>query len=140
MARYYDYPRDDKGNRVPNNHNILPQKTKKVFERRTFCCYEYNELKPQLEENMFQLVQRGMPLTPAEKLRAMSTNWANFAKQYEQDYPSVIACTLTLKHSFSIFTKQSSSMRTKASFRLSSCCFDILADLGDRESKWQRKE
>lgn len=39
---------------------------------------------------MFQLVQRGMPLTPAEKLRAMSTNWATFGKKYEADYPRVI--------------------------------------------------
>ena len=41
---------------------------------------------------MFQLVQRGVALTPAEKMRAMSTEWATFAKQYEDDYPLVINC------------------------------------------------
>jgi hypothetical protein len=39
---------------------------------------------------MFQLVQRGVPLTPAERMRALSTNWAAFAKKYEQDYPQVV--------------------------------------------------
>ncbi|OBT40300.1 hypothetical protein VE00_09642 [Pseudogymnoascus sp. WSF 3629] len=74
-----------------SNHNILPLKTKKFFESRMFCCYEYQKLTPSVEETMFQLVQRGMPLTPAEKMRAMSTPWANFAKQYENDYPAVLS-------------------------------------------------
>lgn len=73
-----------------STHNILPEKTKKFFESRMFCCYEYQKLSPSVEETMFQLVQRGMPLTPAEKMRAMSTPWANFAKQYEIDYPIVL--------------------------------------------------
>ncbi|KFY75940.1 hypothetical protein V499_04184 [Pseudogymnoascus sp. VKM F-103] len=74
-----------------SNHNILPLNTKKFFESRMFCCYEYQKLTPSVEETMFQLVQRGMPLTPAEKMRAMSTPWANFAKQYESDYPAVLS-------------------------------------------------
>lgn len=44
------------------------------------------------EETMFQLVQRGIALTPAEKMRAMSTEWATFAKQYEEDYPMIVNC------------------------------------------------
>jgi hypothetical protein len=40
---------------------------------------------------MFQLVQRGMPLTPAERMRALSTAWATFGKQYEIDYPKVVS-------------------------------------------------
>jgi hypothetical protein len=75
-------------------HTILPDATKEFFKNRTFCCYEYHALPPSVEETMFQLVQRGMPLTPAEKMRALSTPWANFARQYEVDYPMVIAlCT-----------------------------------------------
>lgn len=74
-----------------SNHNILPQRTKEFFESRMFCCYEYQKLMPSVEETMFQLVQRGMPLTPAEKMRALSTPWANFAKQYEIDYPTVLS-------------------------------------------------
>jgi hypothetical protein len=35
-------------------------------------------------------VQRGIALTPAEKMRAMSTEWAKFARQYEEDYSMVM--------------------------------------------------
>lgn len=41
---------------------------------------------------MFQLVQRGIALTPAEKMRAMSTEWAIFTKQYEDDYTLIVNC------------------------------------------------
>ena len=41
---------------------------------------------------MFQLVQKGIALTPAEKMRAMSTEWATFAKEFEDAYPTVINC------------------------------------------------
>jgi hypothetical protein len=40
---------------------------------------------------MFQLVQRGVPLTPAERMRALSTEWANFGKQYEDDYSRIVS-------------------------------------------------
>jgi hypothetical protein len=39
---------------------------------------------------MFQLVQRGIALTPAEKMRAMSTEWATFARKYEDDYSLIL--------------------------------------------------
>lgn len=48
---------------------------------------------------MFQLVQRGITLTQAEKMRAMSTEWATFTKQYEDDYNLIVNCKFTL-HSF----------------------------------------
>lgn len=74
-----------------SNHNILSPTTQAFFKSCMFCCYEYHDLLPAVEETMFQLVQRGMPLTPAEKMRALSTPWANFAKQYEMDYSMVLA-------------------------------------------------
>lgn len=52
--------------------------------------YEYEGLSEAVEENMFQLVQRGVPLTPAERMRALSTEWANFAKKYEDDYSKIV--------------------------------------------------
>lgn len=39
---------------------------------------------------MFQLVQRGIALTPAEKMRAMSSEWATFARKYEDDYSLIL--------------------------------------------------
>lgn len=89
--RFYTHPIVN-GIEQPSSHLILPEKTKDFFRLRTFCCYEYSDLPESVEENMFQLVQRGMPLTPAEKMRALSTKWAVFAKQYEEDYAMVVNC------------------------------------------------
>jgi len=70
----------------------LPNAVKEFFQQQFFCCYEYDELTVETEENMFQLVQRGIALTAAEKMRAMSTEWATFTKQYEDDYALVVNC------------------------------------------------
>lgn len=89
--RFYDHPIVN-GVRKQSKHDILPPSTKEFFRQRTFTCYEYANLNNQVEENMFQLVQRGMPLTPAEKLQALSTKWAAFTKQYEADYNGIVNC------------------------------------------------
>jgi hypothetical protein len=73
-----------------SSHLILPESTKKFFRERELLVYEYTELPQRFEETMFQLVQRGMPLTPAERMRAMSTNWAEYAKKFEQDYFKIL--------------------------------------------------
>ncbi|KAF8853162.1 hypothetical protein BDZ45DRAFT_748896 [Acephala macrosclerotiorum] len=73
-----------------NNRNILPNAVKEFFKKQFFCCYEYEELDIDTEETMFQLVQRGIALTPAEKMRALSTEWAMFTKQFEDDYALVV--------------------------------------------------
>ncbi|KAI6708288.1 hypothetical protein JHW43_009181, partial [Diplocarpon mali] len=61
-----------------SNRNVLPNAVKKFFETQFFCCYEYEDLTADTEKTMVQLVQRGIALTPAEKMRAMSTKWAMF--------------------------------------------------------------
>ncbi|TVY31011.1 hypothetical protein LHYA1_G000188 [Lachnellula hyalina] len=78
------------GHETFSNHNILPRAVKEFFVKQAFCCYEYDELTLETEETMFQLVQRGIALTPAEKMRAMSTEWATFTKQYEDDYTLIV--------------------------------------------------
>ncbi|RDW79941.1 hypothetical protein BP6252_04579 [Coleophoma cylindrospora] len=72
------------------NHNIMPEVMKKRFRESQFCCYEYDNLNLTTEETMFQLVQRGIALTPAERMKAMSTEWAQFTKRYEEDYCLVV--------------------------------------------------
>ena len=77
----------------PNvERNILPNAVKEFFKNQAFCCYEYDELTQDTEETMFQLVQKGIALTPAEKMRAMSTEWATLAKEFEDTYPTVVNC------------------------------------------------
>lgn len=89
IHRYYANPVQN-GKKSTTSLNILPEEMKKFFMSRFFICYEYNELSQSTEEEMFQLVQRGIALTPAEKMRAMSTEWANFARKYEEDYTLVL--------------------------------------------------
>jgi hypothetical protein len=99
FRRYYDVPPNGNGTDANDDANddepqatraILPKDVKRFFMSRFFICYEYNELSQSTEEEMFQLVQRGIALTPAEKMRAMSTEWAKFARQYEEDYSMVM--------------------------------------------------
>jgi hypothetical protein len=90
-TRFYCHPKVN-GVETISNHNILPTAVKEFFLKKYFCIYEYNELDVETEETMFQLVQRGVALTPAEKMRAMSTEWATFAKKYEDDYPMIVNC------------------------------------------------
>lgn len=93
--RFYCHPKVN-GVETISNHNILPSPVKEFFKNKSFCCYEYDELTVETEETMFQLVQRGIALTPAEKMRAMSTEWATFAKQYEEDYPMIVNCKFSI--------------------------------------------
>ncbi|TAQ88686.1 hypothetical protein B7494_g2962 [Chlorociboria aeruginascens] len=86
---YYCHPIVN-GKQTLSTHNILPAAVKNFFLEKKLCVYEYKKLTKSVEETMFQLVQRGVALTPAEKMRAMSTPWAVFAKQYEQDYQMIV--------------------------------------------------
>ncbi len=90
LLRYYCHP-TIAGKEQISNRNILPEATKQFFTTRLFCCYEYKNIGKAVEETMFQLVQRGVTLTPAEKMRALSTRWATLWKQYEDQYSKVIS-------------------------------------------------
>ena len=116
ISRFYCHPKVN-GVETVSNHNILPNPVKDFFKSKSFCCYEYDELNVETEETMFQLVQRGIALTPAEKMRAMSTEWATFTKQYEDDYPMIVNCKYCVPHSrFHIL--QQKSIEAKSSIWL----------------------
>ncbi|KAF7898564.1 hypothetical protein EAF00_005010 [Botryotinia globosa] len=87
---YYCHPTINGVLTPSSNRNICPDGLKKFFDDKVFCCYEYDHLTQETEETMFQLVQRGIALSPAEKMRAMSTEWARFTRIYEDDYAMVI--------------------------------------------------
>lgn len=78
------------GGNLETPRNILPTAVKEFFRNQAFCCYEYEELTPATEETMFQLVQKGVTITPAEKMRAMSTEWAVLTKEFEDEYTTVL--------------------------------------------------
>lgn len=87
---YYCHPTINGVLTPTSSRNICPDGLKKFFDEKVFCCYEYDHLTQETEETMFQLVQRGIALSPAEKMRAMSTEWARFTRIYEDDYAMVV--------------------------------------------------
>lgn len=91
-----------------SNRNVLPNAVKKHFESQFFCCYEYEELTKDTEETMFQLVQRGIALAPAEKMRSMSTAWAAYTRQYEDDYALIVNCKSLTRKEFFVANKRAS--------------------------------
>ncbi|KAJ9126095.1 hypothetical protein QFC24_002367 [Naganishia onofrii] len=64
----------------------LPNKEKRIFETKTLVCAEFESLPDIAERDIFQRVQMGMALTPAEKLQALSTPWAKFTTSLLQRY------------------------------------------------------
>ncbi len=93
------------------------------------------------EETMFQLVQRGLALTPAEKMRAMSTDWANFTKQYEDDYSLIVNCTFSLNsfilNQTYLIMKKVSKQNRASGFRLILTIFTMIQEVmaGERRRK-----
>jgi len=128
-SRYYCHPIVN-GREVASGRNILPRAVKEFFQSQFFCCYEYEELSMDTEETMFQLVQRGIALTPAEKMRAMSTEWAAFAKQYEDDYVLIVNCKSWKLFYFlyARLTRELPSIKTESRFWLSTSSNNIYND------------
>jgi len=59
---------------------VVPDKWKRDFESKRVTCVEYRNLTPADERDIFQRVQLGVSLSPAEKLQAVSSarsDWIN---------------------------------------------------------------
>ncbi|GJE94148.1 hypothetical protein PsYK624_103160 [Phanerochaete sordida] len=59
---------------------LLPGQYKKVFANKQIVCIEYTHLDADSEREIFQRVQLGMALTPAEKLQATSSPASDFVR------------------------------------------------------------
>jgi hypothetical protein len=93
---YFAVERDENGEEIPRakKHRILPDKTKNIFIDKEISCCEYKELTERQEREIFQRVQLGMPLTPAEALRATSGGWQEFAQEFEVTYKDVVSLAI----------------------------------------------
>lgn len=78
------------GESVRVNKRILNDKFKRRFLLLELLCAEYSNLERKQEEDLFSRVQLGVPLTPAEKLRASSGAWQAFAIDIEKQYPELM--------------------------------------------------
>ncbi|KAG2148976.1 hypothetical protein DEU56DRAFT_87764 [Suillus clintonianus] len=65
---------------------ILPGKYQRLFANKQIVCIEYQDLPDSEEREIFQRVQLGMALTPAEKLQVTNTPMASFVRRLEAEY------------------------------------------------------
>ncbi|KAI0063589.1 hypothetical protein BV25DRAFT_1824146 [Artomyces pyxidatus] len=68
---------------------IISQEGKRLFAEKLITCVEYRHLTDAAERDVFQRVQMGMSLSPAEKMQAISSPWANWINELEGRYISV---------------------------------------------------
>ncbi|KAK7435615.1 hypothetical protein VKT23_019567 [Stygiomarasmius scandens] len=65
---------------------LLPERYRRSFANKQIVCVEYQELTDENERDIFQRVQLGMALTPAEKLHVINTPRANFIRSILGSY------------------------------------------------------
>ncbi|KAJ3497242.1 hypothetical protein NLJ89_g10373 [Agrocybe chaxingu] len=70
----------DTGGYTGPKHRIIPEKYRKVFANKQIVCVEYHEISESSEREVFQRVQLGMALTPAEKLQVIHTPRSSFIR------------------------------------------------------------
>ncbi|KAG9050694.1 hypothetical protein FS837_003032 [Tulasnella sp. UAMH 9824] len=66
--------------------NLLPDWLISSFKQKQLVCVEYFDLDEMWEREIFQRVQLGMPLQPAERMAAHVGPWAMFATTIKQEY------------------------------------------------------
>jgi hypothetical protein len=66
--------------------HILPHKFRRDFLKTVVLCAEYSNLDRVQEEDLFSRVQLGVPLSAAEKLRATTGPWQQFAVELQDHF------------------------------------------------------
>ncbi|EAU81599.2 hypothetical protein CC1G_02615 [Coprinopsis cinerea okayama7 len=77
---YKDDPTEKKA------RNVLPEKTRRIFEGKQIVCVEYQNITENDERDIFKRVQLGMALTPAEKLQVINTPRAAFIRDLQNEH------------------------------------------------------
>ncbi|KAF9562387.1 hypothetical protein CPC08DRAFT_817182 [Agrocybe pediades] len=77
---WYREPRDE---RAKKSYKLLPLKYQKQFANKQIVCVEYQEITDADEREIFQRVQLGVALTPAEKLMVIKTPRADFIRSLQ---------------------------------------------------------
>ncbi|KAG5635815.1 hypothetical protein H0H81_010045 [Sphagnurus paluster] len=72
---------DTGGGASKTRRKLLPEKYRRLFAMKQIVCVEYQDLTDSDEREIFQRVQLGMALTPAEKLQVTNTPRASFVRQ-----------------------------------------------------------
>ncbi|KAJ7084564.1 hypothetical protein B0H15DRAFT_783734, partial [Mycena belliarum] len=78
--------RDNPDHRTRVAKRILPEKYRNMFDGKAVVCVEYQDLKDADEREIFQRVQLGVALTPAEKLKVLTTPRARFVRALQDSF------------------------------------------------------
>uniref|UniRef100_A0A8H7XPV9 GmrSD restriction endonucleases N-terminal domain-containing protein n=1 Tax=Psilocybe cubensis TaxID=181762 RepID=A0A8H7XPV9_PSICU len=65
---------------------LLHPRLRKLFANKQIVCMEYQNLSEEAEREIFQRVQLGMALTPAEKLQVVKTYRSDFVRELQNIY------------------------------------------------------
>lgn len=87
--RYFTDNGDGKG----LSKRVISERWRCRFLQTEILCAEYAGLEQKQEEDLFSRVQLGVPLTPAEKLKASSGAWQAFAIEIEKRFPELMDST-----------------------------------------------
>jgi hypothetical protein len=68
---------------------VLSLESQKMFLEKDFVAFQFTELTPEQEEDLFARVQMGVQLTVAEKMRAKQGPWQELAKLFVEDFPAI---------------------------------------------------
>ncbi|KAH9938790.1 uncharacterized protein BXZ73DRAFT_44391 [Epithele typhae] len=68
------------------NSKVLPERYQKLFMTKQVVCMEYSDITEENEREIFQRVQLGMALTPAEKLQAITGEQNRFVRKVMDEY------------------------------------------------------
>ncbi|KAN0114173.1 hypothetical protein V8E52_006971 [Russula decolorans] len=62
---------------------LLPTPLQQAFANKQIVCVEYDSLSEEQEREIFQRVQLGVALTPAERMQAITGPWPNFIREIQ---------------------------------------------------------
>jgi len=67
---------------------LVPELWRKQFLSKAMYCVQWQDLEDNLEREIFKRVQYGMQLSPAEKMHAINSVWANLVRMLCKQYVS----------------------------------------------------
>ncbi|KAJ4358955.1 hypothetical protein N0V95_002571 [Ascochyta clinopodiicola] len=68
---------------------VLSAQMQQQFYKKEFVSFEFSNLSPKQEEDLFARVQMGVQLNLAEKMRASTGPWQELASIFVEDFPTI---------------------------------------------------
>ncbi len=110
-----------------SSRRILPAQYQRLFANKQVVCVEYTDLSPKDERDIFQRVQMGVALTPAEKLGANDTHRSRWVKEL---------CANDIIVSLPFLKKRGSDFRVVSSVLLTLNNWRAARDASAAVAKW----